>query len=625
VALPLCAQQPQTQTAPVFATNAKYVQGVGPGYWATKGSGLTLNLSAGTAQCSVGVFDNYAGGTLSLTDNATNYVFLDTTSSCAPAFNTSGFPSTGIPVAKAVTASGAITTITDYRGAPTLAASGAGVGLPTYSCSSHQFVNSTTAPSAIACAQPADSDLATSDITTNDVSTSKHGFAPKVPNDATKYLDGTGAYSVPPGTSGAGFKGVLYKTSNYTLASGDKGYMVICDGGSDFTVAAPPGSVGGDWWAGIQNVGDGLVTLSSGGISGGFDGVTASITLRRHEGLLFFDNNGTALYTERGQKAAVYGAESGSANAYTVTVELNPGAYSAGLTVIFKATNANTTASTLDLNALGAKAIKKLDGATALTSGDIAAGQIVVVVYDGTNFQMLSPAAQSLVAGGDLSGTLPAATVAKVNGNTPGGTCTNQVVTALDSSARPTCATVTAAYTSGLGTVTSIATTSPITGGTITDTGTVACATCVVSSSAPAAGYGHFAGSTQTETSTTIPRGIPFTIGDPAGSTLTVASTTTDYVTVPFACTISAYNLVIDAGTITVKFWKVATGTAIPTSSNSISTSGVGISTGTAIHSTTTSDFTTTTVTANDILAMNVTAVATAKYVQGVLQCDQSQ
>lgn len=122
---------------------------------------------------------------------------------------------------------------------------------------------------------------------------------------------------------------------------------------------------------------------------------------------------------------------------------------------------------------------------------------------------------------------------------------------------------------------------------------------------------------------TTKARGIPFTIGDPAGTALTVAATTTDYITVPFACTISAYNLLIDAGTITVKFWKVATGTAIPTSGNSISTSGVGIASGTAIHSATVSDFTTTTVTKDDILAMNITAVATAKYVQGTLQCDQ--
>jgi hypothetical protein len=46
--------------------------------------------------------------------------------------------------------------------------------------------------------------LSTSDITTNNASTSKHGFAPKYPNDATKYLDGTGAYSVPAGAGGGG-------------------------------------------------------------------------------------------------------------------------------------------------------------------------------------------------------------------------------------------------------------------------------------------------------------------------------------------------------------------------------------------------------------------------------------
>jgi len=45
--------------------------------------------------------------------------------------------------------------------------------------------------------------LVTSDVIDNNVSTGKHGFAPKAPNDATKYLDGTGAYSVPAGASGA--------------------------------------------------------------------------------------------------------------------------------------------------------------------------------------------------------------------------------------------------------------------------------------------------------------------------------------------------------------------------------------------------------------------------------------
>jgi hypothetical protein len=55
----------------------------------------------------------------------------------------------------------------------------------------------------------------------------------------------------------------------------------------------------------------------------------------------------------------------------------------------------------------------------------------------------------------------------------------------------------------GSGTVTSVATTAPITGGTITTSGTLACATCVVASS-PGVGLAHFAGSTQTATSSAV-------------------------------------------------------------------------------------------------------------------------
>jgi hypothetical protein len=41
-------------------------------------------------------------------------------------------------------------------------------------------------------------------VTTNDVSITKHGFVPKAPNDATKYLNGVGAYAVPAGGGGGG-------------------------------------------------------------------------------------------------------------------------------------------------------------------------------------------------------------------------------------------------------------------------------------------------------------------------------------------------------------------------------------------------------------------------------------
>ena len=107
----LFAQQPQT-TSPLSSVNAKYSQGVGMGYWPTKGSGLTLDIAAGTAFCSGRIA--YAGGTLTMANNTTNYVYLDTASSCAPASNTSGF-STNIPIATVVTSGGVITTYTDDR------------------------------------------------------------------------------------------------------------------------------------------------------------------------------------------------------------------------------------------------------------------------------------------------------------------------------------------------------------------------------------------------------------------------------------------------------------------------------------------------------------------------------
>jgi len=122
----------------------------------------------------------------------------------------------------------------------------------------------------------------------------------------------------------------------------------------------------------------------------------------------------------------------------------------------------------------------------------------------------------------------------------------------------------------------------------------------------------------------TIHHGIPFTIYNSGGLVAGTTSASYDLVRIPFACTITSYSLMIDQGTITVKFWKVASGTAIPTSGNSINTSGVSISSGTAIVSTTLSDFTTTTITANDLMAMDITAVAGgATILNGTLGCSE--
>lgn len=61
-----------------------------------------------------------------------------------------------------------------------------------------------------------ESEITLADNTTNNVATTKHGFAPKLPNDATKYLDGTGAYTTPPGT---GVSGALILLEQQTASS----------------------------------------------------------------------------------------------------------------------------------------------------------------------------------------------------------------------------------------------------------------------------------------------------------------------------------------------------------------------------------------------------------------------
>jgi hypothetical protein len=121
-------QQPQTSTAPIYAANAKYTNGVAPGYWPTKGSGLTLNLSAGTSFCS-GSIVTYSAGTLTMTASTTNNVYLNTASSCVPATKTSAFTSADIPIAQVITGTSTITSITDIR-TPFIGGGGAGSTIP---------------------------------------------------------------------------------------------------------------------------------------------------------------------------------------------------------------------------------------------------------------------------------------------------------------------------------------------------------------------------------------------------------------------------------------------------------------------------------------------------------------
>lgn len=84
-----------------------------------------------------------------------------------------------------------------------------------------------------------------------------------------------------------------------------------------------------------------------------------------------------------------YAVDAVGTDSYAITVSTAT-SYTSGQTFKFKVATANTGACTLNVNGLGAKTIKKNKGSD-LATGDLVAGQVVEVVYDGTNMQMTSP------------------------------------------------------------------------------------------------------------------------------------------------------------------------------------------------------------------------------------------
>jgi len=75
-----------------------------------------------------------------------------------------------------------------------------------------------------------------------------------------------------------------------------------------------------------------------------------------------------------------------SSNAYTITGNPAVAAYAKSMTIAFAAEAANTGAVTVNINSLGSKKILNKDGAD-FVSGDIANGDTIVAMYDGTDFR----------------------------------------------------------------------------------------------------------------------------------------------------------------------------------------------------------------------------------------------
>lgn len=122
----------------------------------------------------------------------------------------------------------------------------------------------------------------------------------------------------------------------------------------------------------------------------------------------------------------------GTTDAYACSLSPAISQYRIGTRYTFRANTINTGTASLNLNSLGAKTITKVVGGitTVLADGDIRPGQLVDVMYDGTNMQLLSQLGNGVVASGSKSLTSGSAIAS--------GTCTGDASQpALDTASAP--------------------------------------------------------------------------------------------------------------------------------------------------------------------------------------------
>lgn len=88
------------------------------------------------------------------------------------------------------------------------------------------------------------------------------------------------------------------------------------------------------------------------------------------------------------------GTDGGAADAYTLTPSAALVAYSTRLVVLFSPVADNlTTSPTLNISGLGAKAIKRINGAS-VVAGELVTTAVYMAIYNGAEFRLISPTKQ---------------------------------------------------------------------------------------------------------------------------------------------------------------------------------------------------------------------------------------
>lgn len=192
----------------------------------------------------------------------------------------------------------------------------------------------------------------------------------------------------PAGNKELNFDTVLYISSSSVVPVGKT--WKVESAILDTTIVVSSGGGVGDNWGGQSVVTDATLT--------GIGTAASQLSIAQQSA-----GNGQTLKwdgtTWLPYEVPAYAASTGSANAYIVSLTPAATAYNTGMLVYFKANFSNTGASTIDVNGLGATAIKRNYNQD-LSADDIRTDQMVMLMYDGTYFQMLgqigtAPAASS--------------------------------------------------------------------------------------------------------------------------------------------------------------------------------------------------------------------------------------
>lgn len=126
------------------------------------------------------------------------------------------------------------------------------------------------------------------------------------------------------------------------------------------------------------------------------------------------------------------GAAGGTANAYTADMPGTPTGYVEGMSFTLQAPAPNTGAATLDLNGLGQRAIRRVDGG-ALVAGDI--GAMFGVIYDGSKFLLITPSSIDVTRTAASAAEAAASATAAAGSKTGAATSAGQAATSATASA----------------------------------------------------------------------------------------------------------------------------------------------------------------------------------------------